>query len=91
MLKFRAKLIGESDGHTVVREFDELHSAIGWLQREGLAEYEDQTARGEVQAEDGKVAWARSHLQTPERRDRNELLEANRMLAQAGWRDFDER
>ena len=88
MAKFKAKLRGESDGHTVVRMFDQLPSAIAWLQGAGLAEYDDQTAHGEIQAEDGKVVWAKSHLQTAAQRERNERLDGQRLLASVGWPDI---
>jgi hypothetical protein len=38
MGRYVAKLIGESDGHVVSREFDDVPSATAWLQGEGLAE-----------------------------------------------------
>jgi uncharacterized protein (DUF1684 family) len=75
-----AKLIGESDGYEVSRTFADQRSAIQWLQGAGLADFEDQTARGEA-SKDGKVVWTRSHLQTPESRARNEKRDAIRMLA----------
>jgi hypothetical protein len=46
MANFLAKVTGESDGYTVSREFAEKHEAIAWVQKGGLSEFEDQTARG---------------------------------------------
>ena len=77
---FVAKLIGESDGHEVSREFAEEGRAIEWLKGAGLVDFEDQTARGEV-SKDGKVVWTKSHLQTAESRARSEKRDATRFLA----------
>lgn len=74
-----AKLIGQSDGYTVWREFDDEVRAIKWLKGAGLAEFGDQTALGEVWA-DGKLIWTRANLQTPENRERD------RMRYSARWR-----
>jgi hypothetical protein len=70
-----ARLIGESDGYEVRHEFADEGRAIQWLQGAGLAEFDDQTARGEV-SKDGAVVWAKSNLQTPEIRARNEKRDA---------------
>jgi hypothetical protein len=64
-----AKLIGESDGYTVSRDFEHEGDAIRWLQRAGLVDFEDQTARGEIWME-GKLFWNRANLQTVEPRER---------------------
>jgi len=48
MGRFKATLIGETDGHTVSREFTEAEAAIKWLQGAGLSDFDDQMARGEV-------------------------------------------
>ena len=45
---FIAKLTGEADSHVVSREFEQERAAISWLVGVGLADFEDQTARGEV-------------------------------------------
>jgi len=81
-----AKLIGESDGHVLSREFGDEGRAIQWLQSAGLADFDDQTARGEVWR-DGEVIWTRSHLQTPEHREKNEKRDAHRFLARLGITD----
>jgi hypothetical protein len=65
MGKFVATLTGETDGHAVTREFTELNAAINWLQGEGLVDFDDQVARGEVVL-DRNVIWTKSHLQTKE-------------------------
>jgi hypothetical protein len=62
MEKFIAKLTGEFDKHTNAREFDDVARAIAWLQAEGLSEFPDQPARGEVRTGGGSLVWARSHL-----------------------------
>jgi hypothetical protein len=54
MEKFVARLTGESDGYSVSREFADVPSAKAWLQGEGLAEFDDQAARGEVCSSDGE-------------------------------------
>jgi hypothetical protein len=51
-----AKLIGESDGHTVSRDFEHEGDAIRWLQNAGLVDLEDQTARGEIRMEGAEFA-----------------------------------
>ena len=81
-----AKLIGESDGHVVSREFDDEGRAIQWLQGLGLADFDDQTARGEVWR-DGEVIWTRSHLETSEHREKNKKRDAQRLLARLGITD----
>lgn len=90
MEKYIATLIGEVDGYATVREFKAFASAVAWLQGAGLAEYGDQTARGEVQAGDGQIVWAKSRLETAESRERNKVLEGQRLLAVLGWnaKDF---
>jgi hypothetical protein len=83
---FVARLTGEADGYVVSREFEQEGAAISWLQGAGLADFEDQTARGEVW--NGKsVVWARSNLQTREQRDRNARREATRFLASLNLSD----
>jgi hypothetical protein len=81
-----AKLIGESDGHVVSREFGDVGRAIQWSQGAGLADFGDQTARGEVWR-DGEVIWTRSRLQTSEHREKNEKRDAHRFLARLGITD----
>jgi hypothetical protein len=65
MYKYVAKLTGEEDGHTVTRRFDTIEGAKVWLQEEGLDEFDDQTARGEVFSGDGQLVWTRSNLKSP--------------------------
>jgi hypothetical protein len=60
MGKFIAKLIGESDGHTVVRHFDNAASAKAWLQGESLTDFDDQAACGEVHSESGAPSNCKS-------------------------------
>lgn len=81
MAKFIAKLTGESDGFVVTRDFADEVNAIDWLQRGGLADFDDQLARGEVFTEGGTLVWTKSHLQTPEQADRERRLHARRFLA----------
>jgi hypothetical protein len=53
MKKYVARLIGETDGYTVSHEFGDLRSAVAWLQGDGLAEFDDQAACGDVCSADG--------------------------------------
>jgi hypothetical protein len=84
MANFTAKLIGESDGLTISRTFAEKAHAITWLQGVGLADFEDQTARGEVYSSDGTVVWAKSHLQSAGGMERDQRLADHRLLAKVG-------
>ncbi len=81
MGNYVATLTGESDGHTVVREFGDIPSAVAWLQGVGLAEFDDQSACGEVRSSDGGVMWRRQNLQTPERADRDKTRDWSRFFA----------
>jgi hypothetical protein len=81
-----AKLIGESDGHEESREFADVDRAKQWAQGAGLADFDDQLARGEVW-KDGDIVWTKSHLQTPENRQRDEKRDAHFQLAQLGITD----
>jgi hypothetical protein len=81
MAKYIAKLTGESDDHTVTREFGDGASAKAWLEGAGLAEFDDQTAHGEVRSADGNIIWQKSHLQTKDRASRNERADWNRFFA----------
>ena len=81
MEKYVANLIGESDGHVVSREFGDVPSAIAWLKGAGLAEFEDQTTRGEVRSSDGDIKWQKSHLQTAELAERYKTLDWKRFFA----------
>ena len=83
---FVARLTGEADGHVISREFEQKAAAISWLQGAGLADFEDQTARGEVWI-DKSLVWSRSNLQTKEHRDRNARREATRFLASLNFSD----
>ena len=58
-----AKLIGESDGHEESREFADVDRAKQWAQGAGLADFDDQLARGEIW-KDGDIVWTKSNLQT---------------------------
>ena len=77
MSEYVAKLVGESDGHSVSRKFGDLASAKAWIQRGGLAEFDDQSAHGEVSL-NGDIVWARSHLQTPDQAERDQRVEGHR-------------
>jgi hypothetical protein len=79
--RYIAKLTGEIDGHTVVREFWDVVSAKVWLHGDGLAEFDDQTAFGEVRSADCELIWRKSGLQTPDRAKRNEAKDWNRFFA----------
>jgi hypothetical protein len=84
MSTFTAKLIGETDAHTVSRLFDTLASAQAWVTREGLVDFADQTARGEIFSAQGLLVWTRSLLQTTEQAEREQRLDAHRLLAGFG-------
>lgn len=77
-----AKLIGESDGYIVSRDFEDEGPAINWLKGPGLGEFGDQTARGEVWIVD-KLVWTQAHLQTVENKERDRLRYAARWRAGA--------
>jgi len=81
MGKFIAKLTGESDGHTVVRHFDNAGSAKAWLQGDGLTDFDDQAACGEVHSESGEIVWRKSHLQTADRANRDSRAFSTHLLA----------
>jgi hypothetical protein len=81
-----AKLIGESDGHEVTRTFADVDRAKLWAQGAGLIDFDDQMARGEVWR-DGDIVWTKSHLQTPENREKNEKRDAHFFLSQLGLTD----
>jgi hypothetical protein len=66
-----AKLIGESDGYEVSRDFQDEGYAIKRLRGAGLADFGDQTARGEVLLDD-KLVWTRANLQTQDSRERDQ-------------------
>jgi hypothetical protein len=85
MGKFTAKLIGESDGYIVTREFADAARAKVWLQGEGLADFDDQTACGEIRSESGDMIWRKSHLQAPDRADRDEKAFWIRIFARANF------
>ncbi|UFW50493.1 MULTISPECIES: hypothetical protein [Bradyrhizobium] len=79
---YTAKLIGESDNHIETRQFAEEGAAIRWITGAGLADFSDQTARGEVWR-DGQVRWTRGNLQTKENEERDRLAYAARWRAGA--------
>lgn len=87
MDKFRAKLTGESDGHTISREFRDMPSAKAWLEGIGWASFDDQSARGEIWSDDGRIIWTKSHLQTRERTEKDRALEGHRFLTRLGITD----
>ena len=80
-VKFVAELIGESDGYTVFRAFEEKPDAIAWLQNAGLAEFADQQATGQVRDADGRIVWLKAHLQSAESADRERSREWGRVYA----------
>jgi hypothetical protein len=82
--KYTAKLIGDSDGHTVVRQFDDAARAKTWLLGEGLADFDDQTACGELHSDGGDIVWRKSHLQAPDRAERDDRVFWNRLFARVG-------
>ena len=84
MAKFTAKLVGEADGYTVAREFDDAARAEAWLKGAGLVEFEDQTACGEIRSEAGDIVWRRSHLQTAESASRENKKFLNDLFARVG-------
>ena len=84
MEKFIAKLTGEFDGHTHAREFREVTRAIAWLQAEGLSEFADQPARGEVRTGGGALVWARSHLRMRARTASDQVGIVRYVLAKLG-------
>jgi hypothetical protein len=86
MERFVAALTGESDGNVISREFIDPDHAITWLCGAGLADFEDQSATGEVRSDDGQVIWRKSNLQTEERADRDRRLWWNRFFARRRWR-----
>ena len=81
---YTAKLVGDSDGHTVVRQFDDAARAKAWLQGEGLASFDDQTASGEVRSDAGDIVWRKSDLQATERAERDDRVFWNRLFARVG-------
>jgi hypothetical protein len=81
-----AKLIGESDGYTVERHFDDEGRAVAWIKGSGLSEFDDQTARGEIW-DGSQMVWHVSGLETSESRERNERRDAVRLLAQLNLTD----
>jgi len=80
-----AKLIGESDGHTVSRTFEHQGDAIKWLRGAGLREFADQTARVEVWA-DNKLVWTHANLQIADARERDRIAYATRWRAGGFYR-----
>jgi hypothetical protein len=86
MGKFIAKLTGESDGYFAAREFNDFADAQAWLRGEGLREFDDQTARGEIFLLDGEIVWTASHLQAIDRTDQDHKSAAVRFLARFSLR-----
>jgi hypothetical protein len=58
---FIAKLIGKVSGHVISHDFESKKAAIDWICGPGLADFKDQTVRGEVWSGD-QLAWMRSDL-----------------------------
>lgn len=81
MSKFIAKLTGESDGYFAVREFYDFADAQAWLRGEGLREFDDQIARGEIFLLDGEPVWSASHLRAVDRADRDRKSAAVRFFS----------
>ncbi len=86
MGRFIAKLTGESDGYSAAREFNDLADAQAWLRDEGLREFDDQTARGEIFLPDGETVWFASRLRTVNRTKRDLKSAAVRFLARINLR-----
>jgi hypothetical protein len=91
--RFVAKLTGETDDHLVSRVFLSKASAIAWVLGDGLADFDDQEATGEVLDANGRVVWLRLHLQNVESADRERTRDAARlgmvvrpMRGRAGYR-----
>ena len=61
MAKFIATLTGNIDAHVERREFEQFRDATAWCEGEGLREFSDQPATGEVVC-DGKSVWRKSQL-----------------------------
>jgi hypothetical protein len=80
MGRYTAKLTGESDGHIEARQFDDFERAKAWLQGEGLADFDDQFARGEI-LEAGEIKWTKSSLQTSDHAERDGRAFWDRILA----------
>jgi hypothetical protein len=80
MGRYTAKLTGESDGHTEVRHFDDFERAKAWLQGEGLLDFDDQLACGEI-LEGGEIKWKKSSLQTHDRAERDDRARWDHFLA----------
>jgi hypothetical protein len=83
---FIAKLIGEVDGHVISHNFEAERAAIDWICGAGLADFKDQTVRGEVWS-GGQLAWTRSGLQTPNSSVRAKKWRPRRWLAMLGLMD----
>jgi hypothetical protein len=86
MSRFIAKLTGESDGYSAAREFNNLADAQAWLCDEGLREFDDQTARGEIFLPDGETVWLASRLRAVTRTKRDLKSAAVRFLARFNLR-----
>ena len=86
MGKFIAKLTGESDGYFAAREFSDFADAQAWLRGEGLRDFDDQTARGEIFVPGGETVWFASHLQAIDRADQERKSAAVRFLARFNLR-----
>lgn len=90
--KFLATLVGETDGYEVgPKLFESRDAAVKWCCGLGLADFDDQTARGTVvDGDTGLPIWTKSGLQTPDKAQRTGKLEAHRFLASLGF-DFNKR
>lgn len=86
MGKFIAKLTGESDGYSAAREFNDFADAQAWLRDEGLHEFDDQTARGEIFLSDGATVCFASRLRAVDRASRDHKSAAARFLARFNLR-----
>jgi hypothetical protein len=86
MGKFIAKLTGESDGYSAAREFDDFADAQAWVRGEGLGEFDDQNARGEIFLPDGETVWFASPLLGVDRANQDRKSAAVRFLAHLNLR-----
>ncbi len=73
MGRYRATLKGESDEWTVTKEFSSLADAKAWLLGEGLAEFDDQEATGDIVDPAGELVFMKPHLQTVEQEERETM------------------
>jgi hypothetical protein len=80
-MPYIATLTGEIDGHVEQRKFGTQTSAIAWCEGEGLAKFNDQTARGIVHAVSGQLLWDKSGLGREQQAERDMQRAMRRILA----------